>query len=177
MEASAVICACTPLVQPLEDTGAIPNNAKCPLLIYPNALELPNDNPARVIEQVLAANHWGGTWRDSIYAFHHYHSTAHEVLVCYHGSAEIQFGGEPGITYIMNIGDVILIPAGTGHKNLHATDDFAVVGGYPEGQKWDMCYGKAGERPQADQNIARVPFPKADPIYGGNGPVMEFWKA
>jgi len=176
MEAGAVIQRCTPLVQPLEDTGAIPNNAKCPLLIYPHALALPGDDPARVIERLLESNQWGATWADSIYAFHHYHSTAHEVLACYQGSAEIQLGGERGITYTLNVGDVILIPAGTGHKNLHATADFAVVGGYPQGQKWDMCYGKPGERPQADQNIARVPLPMSDPIYGADGPVMDYWK-
>ena len=177
MEASAVIRACAPLVQPFEDTRVIPNNAKCPLLIYPNALALPRDNPARMIERLLAANHWGGTWRDTIYPYHHYHSTAHEVLACYHGSADVQLGGEPGINYTMNVGDVILIPAGTGHKNLHATDDFAVVGAYPQGQTWDMCYGKADERPQADHNITRVPLPKADPIYGADGPVLDYWKA
>ena len=177
MGAGPVIQLCTPLVQPLEDTGPIPNNAKCPLLIYPNALMLPKDNPARFIERLLAANHWGGTWRNGIYAFHHYHSTAHEVLACYHGSARVQLGGEPGILQMMNVGDVILIPAGTGHKKLCATDDFAVVGGYPQGQNWDMCYGKSGERPQADHNIARVPLPQSDPIYGPDGPVLEFWKA
>src|ERR1035438_7937791 len=111
MEASAVIRACAPLVQPLEDTRAIPNNAKCPLLIYPNALALPGDNPARLIERLLAANHWGGTWRDSIYPYHHYHSTAHEVLACYHGSADVQLGGEPGLTHTMKARGVILIPA------------------------------------------------------------------
>ena len=177
MEAGAVIQLCTPLIQPLEDTGAIPNNAKCPLLIYPLALVLPVNNPARVIERLLETNRWGETWRDSIYTFHHYHSTAHEVLACYHGSAELQLGGEPGILWTINVGDVMLIPAGTGHKNLHATDDFAVVGGYPRGQKWDICYGKPSERPQADENIARVPLPKTDPIYGAAGPVMDFWKA
>ena len=177
MVAGAVIQRCTPLVQPLEDTGAIPNNTKCPLLIYPLALALPVNNPARVIERLLEANRWGETWRDGIYPFHHYHSTAHEVLACYHGSAELQLGGEPGILWTINVGDVMLIPAGTGHKNLHATDDFAVVGGYPRGQKWDMCYGKPSERPQADENIARVPLPKTDPIYGADGPMMDYWKA
>jgi uncharacterized protein YjlB len=177
MEASTVIHECTPLVQPLEDTGAIPNNGKCPLLIYPQALVLPKENPASVIEKLLAVNRWGGTWRNGIYTYHHYHSTAHEVLACYHGSAKVQLGGEPGILYTLNVGDVIVIPAGTGHKNLHATDDFAVVGGYPQGQKWDMCYGKPGERPQADENIARVHLPRTDPIYGTEGPVLDFWKA
>jgi uncharacterized protein YjlB len=177
MEASAVIQLCTPLIQPLEDTGAIPNNAKCPLLIYPHALALPENNPAQVIERLLESNGWGSTWRNGIYPYHHYHSTAHEVLACYHGSAEVHLGGEPGILYTMNVGDVILIPAGTGHKSLHATADFAIVGGYPQDQKWDMCYGKPDERPLADQNIARVPLPKSDPIYGADGPVMDFWKA
>jgi len=40
-----------------------------------------------------------------------------------------------------------------------------------------MCYGKPGERPQADENIARVPLPRTDPIYGIEGPVLDFWKA
>ena len=77
----------------------------------------------------------------------------------------------------MTDGDVILISAGTGHKSLHATDDFGVVGAYPQDQEWDMCYGKPGERPKADQNIARVRLPKFDPIYGANGPLLSFWKA
>jgi uncharacterized protein YjlB len=177
MEASGVIRMCAPLVQPLEDTGAIPNNAKCPLLIYPRALVLPKKDPARVIEQLLRANHWGGTWRNGIYPYHHYHSTAHEVLICYKGSARVQLGGEPGIVQAISVGDIILIPAGTGHKNLGASDDFAIVGGYPQGQTWDMCYGKPDERPRADENISHVPLPKADPIYGTDGLLMEFWKA
>src|SRR5260221_9089281 len=113
MQASAVIQPCCPLVKPLPDTGAIPNNAKCPLLIYPQTLVLPKENPARVIEQLLTANHWGGTWRNGIYAFHHYHSTAHEVLACYRGSAEVQLGGKTGLVYLMKVGDGIFIPAGT----------------------------------------------------------------
>jgi uncharacterized protein YjlB len=177
MEAGGVIRIVAPLVQPLEDTGVIPNNAKCPLLIYPQALALPKSDPARAIEKLLADNRWGGIWRNGIYTVHHYHSTAHEVLACYHGSAQVQLGGEPGILYSLSVGDVVLIPAGTGHKNLHASDDFAVVGGYPQGQKWDMCYGKPGERPRADENIALVPLPRTDPIYGTEGPVLDFWKA
>lgn len=177
MKASAIVRPCTRLVQPLEDTGMIPNNVKCPLLIYSGALALPKKNPAKAIEQLLKANHWGGTWRNGIYTYHHYHSTAHEVLICYAGSARVQLGGEPGVVHTINIGDVILIPAGTGHKNLGASDDFAIVGGYPQGQTWDMCYGKSDERPQADKNIARVPLPQSDPIYGADGPVMDYWKA
>jgi len=176
MEAGAVIRECIPLVQPLADTGVIPNNAKCPLLIYQGALVLPKRNPAGTIEELFQKNLWGGTWRDGIYPYHHYHSTAHEALACYGGSAEVQLGGEPGVTYTIHVGDVLLIPAGTGHKKLSGSEDFAVVGGYPKGQDWDMCYGKPGERPRADENIARVPLPRSDPIYGKDGPVTEYWK-
>jgi uncharacterized protein YjlB len=160
----------------LEDTGTIPNNAKCPLLIYSGVLALPKRNPAHAIELLLKTNHWGGTWRNGIYTYHHYHSTAHEVLICYAGSTKVQLGGEPGVVQTIGVGDVILIPAGTGHKNLGASDDFAIVGGYPQGQDWDMNYGKPGERPKADENIARVPLPQSDPIYGAGGPVMDYWQ-
>ena len=70
----------------------------------------------------------------------------------------------------------MIIPAGVGHKNLGASQDFAVVGAYPARQHWDMCHGKPGERPKADKNIARVPLPEADPVYGPNGPLVDKWQ-
>lgn len=160
----------------LQDDGSIPNNAQLPLLVYSHTLELPETDPASMVEQVLRDNHWGGSWRDSIYPYHHYHSTAHEVLIVYCGQASVRLGGESGITRQIEAGDVLILPAGTGHKALGMTQDFAVVGAYPEGQDWDMRYGKADERPKADKNIAEVPLPKADPIYGEGGPLMELWK-
>ena len=99
------------------------------------------------------------------------------MLACYSGSAKVQFGGEPGVIEELRAGDVVLIPAGTGHKNLGARDDFRIVGGYPRGQDWDMCYGKPGERPKADRHIASVALPEADPIYGATGPLWRYWKA
>ena len=39
----------------------------------------------------------------------------------------------------------------------------------------DMCYGKKGERPRADENIARVPLPATDPLCGEQGPRREEW--
>ena len=99
----------------------------------------------------------------------------HEVLGVYGGSAKVQFGGEDGIVHEIHQGDVILIPAGVAHRNLGSRDGFGVVGAYPEGQDWDMNYGRPGERPRADKNIARVPLPKMDPIYGLAGPLFEKW--
>jgi uncharacterized protein YjlB len=75
----------------------------------------------------------------------------------------------------VSAGDVVVIPAGVAHKNLGASRDFRVVGAYPLGQRWDMCYGEPGERPRADENIARVALPGADPVYGTTGPLIEHW--
>jgi uncharacterized protein YjlB len=160
----------------LKDDGAISNNPRLPLLIYEGALKLPERNAASEIERLLESNQWGGSWRNGIYPYHHYHSTAHEVLIVYGGSATVQLGGEGGITQTIHPGDVLIIPAGVGHKNLGSSDDFEVVGAYPAGQKWDMCYGKPGERPQADKNIARVALPRVDPVYGLKGPLLDHWR-
>ena len=83
--------------QALKDDGTFPNNEKRPLLLYQGALDLPADDPASIIEAVFAANGWVGSWRDGIYSYHHYHSTAHEVLGVYSGSARVQLGGEQGV--------------------------------------------------------------------------------
>jgi uncharacterized protein YjlB len=161
----------------LKDDGMIPNNQKLPLLTYKAAVELPEAEPAEAIEHLLEKNNWGGSWRNGIYTYHHFHSTAHEVLIVYAGTAKVQLGGERGVIEVLRAGDVLVIPAGVGHKNLGASQDFAIVGAYPQGQQWDMCYGKPGERPEADRNIARVPLPKADPIYGAEGPLIQHWKS
>jgi uncharacterized protein YjlB len=75
----------------------------------------------------------------------------------------------------VNKGDAVIIPAGVAHKRISSSFDFRVVGAYPQGQMWDMNYGKDSERPQADINIQKVPLPSSDPIYGNNGPLMSEW--
>jgi uncharacterized protein YjlB len=114
-----------------------------------------------------------------VYGFHHYHSTAHEVLGVYRGSTRVQLGGQEGIVVEVHPGDVVVIPAGVAHKNLgggqSAAQPFGVVGAYPLGQRPDMNDGRAGERPRADRAIARVPLPSADPVYGPQGPLFEHW--
>ncbi len=159
----------------LHDDGTYPNNEKLPLLVYRHVVVLPNLEPAAVFENLFETNQWGSSWRDGIYGFHHYHSTAHEVLGVYSGSAEVQFGGESGMALLVGAGDVVIISAGVSHKNLNASPDFRVVGAYPFGQRWDMNSGKPGERPRADQNIARVALPKKDPVFGTQGPLMQYW--
>jgi uncharacterized protein YjlB len=157
------------------DDGAIPNNPTLPFLVYPGALALPGDDPAATCEAVFAANGWGGSWRNRIYPFPHYHSTAHEVLGICRGEARVRFGGEVGIELTVRTEDVVVIPAGVGHQNLGATPDLLVVGAYPRGQRFDLCRGQPEERPRALENIERVPLPGADPVYGDDGPLVGHW--
>ena len=159
----------------LADDGTFPNNGKLPLLVYKNVIAIPDKNPAGAIEQIFHDNGWGSSWRNGIYPFHHYHSTAHEVLGIYGGNVKVQLGGPDGITIEGRAGDVIIIPAGVAHKNLGSSTDFRCVGAYPPGQSWDMNYGKQSERPKTDQNIKNVPVPETDPVYGIDGPLVKSW--
>jgi len=159
----------------LKDDGIFPNNENLPLLVYRAVLNLSEKDPAAAFEALFTTNHWGGGWRNGIYSFHHYHSTAHEVLGIYSGQARAQFGGENGVSLTVSRGDVVVIPAGVAHKNLGADSDFRVVGAYPLDQTVDMCYGKPDERPRADRNIANVALPESDPVFGKSGSLGRYW--
>ena len=153
-----------------------PNNEMLPLVVIQGAFSLEGHLDPALIERTFAGNRWKGSWRNGLYPFHHYHSTAHEVLGIYSGSLRAQFGGEEGMKVAASAGDVLILPAGLAHKNLWSSFDFRVVGAYPEGTSWDMNYGKEGERPEADENIASVPLPSSDPVYGDEGFLMTRWE-
>lgn len=157
-----------------KDDGKIPNSV-FPLIAYKKAFPA-TDGLADTIEEKFAKNNWKNSWRNGVYDYHHYHSTSHEVLGVYKGTAQLQLGGEQGKMVEVSAGDVIIIPAGTGHKKLSASDDFAIVGAYPDGMDYDLLTGKAEEREKALVNIAKVPFPDNDPIFGREGGIHEFWK-
>ena len=122
----------------LTDDGIFPNNARLPLLVYREAVPLPPHDPAVRFETRFAAHQWGDAWRNGIYGFQHYHSTAHDVLGVFRGQATVLFGGEQGVVLSLQAGDVVIIPAGVAHKNVGSSRDFGVVGAYPRGQRWDV---------------------------------------
>ena len=165
-----------PIVHLLGERGVFPNNDRLPLLIYQGAFPFKDKQDPDLIAETFANNKWSGSWRNGLYPFHHYHSTAHEVLGVYTGSVRIEFGGDEGLILAAGAGDVLILPAGLCHKNLWSSHDFRVVGAYPSGTTWDMNYGKEGERPQADENIARVPLPPNDPVYGREGYLLKHWR-
>lgn len=156
----------------LGPSGWMPNNPALPVLIYRGVV--PPGDPDR-IEATLREHGWRPDWRDGVYDYHHYHSTAHEALACIGGWAELMLGGEGGTPVTIIAGDLLVLPAGTGHCRIGATDDFLLVGAYPEGQDWDICRGTADERTL--RRIADDSLPRADPIAGKSGPLVKLWEA
>lgn len=156
-----------------EDDGRIPNNPTLPLLVYEQAMQ--GDDLVDAMRTRFTENGWGGVWVNGIYSYHHYHSTAHEVLGIARGTATVQFGGENGTTVDVAAGDVVVIPAGVGHCRLHSSADLRVVGAYPAGQDWDLRTGEPGDRPAVIDNIRAVPLPQTDPVGGVDGPLFRHW--
>lgn len=165
----------TVIAHPMPADAEIPNNPRLALLVYPGAVCLPERDPASAFEQLFSANDWVGCWRDGIFPFHHYHSTAHEVLGIYSGSALAQLGGEQGVTLTLSPGDVVIIPAGVGHKKLSSSGGLGVVGAYPRGQQPDMCRASSASRDRGAERVARVPVPARDPVHGADGPMCRHW--
>lgn len=157
-----------------EDNGSIPNNS-LPLLLYRNAFDKRGNEGAEWLITKFNTNNWKNAWKNGVFSYHHYHSTSHEVLGIFSGTASLQMGGEQGKKIDVKAGDIMIIPAGVGHKNLESSKDFRVVGAYPAGSSYDMKTGEKGERPQADENIAAVPVPGTDPLLGDTGGVPEIW--
>jgi uncharacterized protein YjlB len=141
--------------------GSIPNHPRWPLLVYPAAVSLSGKDPAEIFE--------------ALFTFHHYHSNSHEVLGIYEGEVTVQFGGDAGVTVTAKPGDVIVLPAGTGHKKLASRGALGVVGAYPEGERPDTCMPALASAAKSAAAVARVPLPACDPVYGPGGPLFTYW--
>jgi uncharacterized protein YjlB len=166
-----------PLAFMFRDDGRIPNNPHLPLLYYRDAIGLSGTaRPEHMIETLFQRNGWGGMWRDGIFPYVHYHSQIHEVLGIARGGARVRFGGEHGQEFDIQEGDVVLLPAGTGHHGLWASADLMVIGAYPPDGRYDLCRGSEAEHARALESIPKVPLPQSDPVYGGKGPLLELWR-
>jgi uncharacterized protein YjlB len=159
------------------DDGLVPNHPRWDMIVYRGAVKLPGlFDPAAVFEEVFERNGWRGSWRNGIYDYGHYHSGIHEVLGIARGSGKVRFGGPRGRTLTLKAGDVAVLPAGTGHQRLAATDGFLVVGAYPPDGAYDECAGSE-DHARAVRNIPKVARPRMDPAYGKKGPLLDLWRA
>jgi uncharacterized protein YjlB len=161
----------------LPPDGAIPNHPRWPLLVYPGAVTVGGVDPAAAFEQLFERNRWPAAWRNGVHGFHHFHSTAHEALGVYSGEVTVCFGGDGGVEITARPGDVVVLPAGTGHKRLAARGRLGIVGAYPAGQHPDTCTPTTVNVRRAADAVAQVPLPACDPVYGAAGPLFEYWRA
>jgi uncharacterized protein YjlB len=155
--------------------GRVPNSP-LPVLIYRGA----EPGGAAALERLFGQNAWTGAWRNGIYPFHHFHSTSHEVLGIASGSVTVRLGGASGQDFILSVGDIAVLPAGTGHKRLACSPDLLVVGAYPDGCDWDLIKADEVNRATfeaAQQRIAQVRLPSSDPVFGAAGSLVRLWRA
>ncbi len=137
----------------------IPNHPSFPVLLYRGV-------NADDVRGLFAAHGWGGSWQNGVFDFHHFHSTSHEVLGVVAGQATIELGGPQGESFDVQAGDVIVLPAGTGHRRATARGGFTVVGAYPAGQEDYDLLRRADDA--ARERIRTLPVPDQDPV-GGEG--------
>lgn len=156
----------------LEPHGWVPNHPRLPVLFYHHALS-EQDAVDGTFDALFEANGWPVQWHDSVFDYHHYHSSAHEVLGVMAGDAEIIVGGPNGRVLHVHAGDVLVMPAGTGHCRLSSSPSFRVVGAYPPGQKFDIRRDAASEEDLI--KIAELPFPQSDPVTGAEGELVQLW--
>jgi len=160
-----------PETQVFEDDGGIPNS-RLPVLIY-HQVEAARD--AAACERLFDANGWAPDWRDGIFSFHHFHSITHEVLGIVGGTGTVKLGGPSGRSFEIGEGDVLVLPAGTGHCNEESSPNLLVIGAYPDGMPWDLRRGDPGEHDEVVANIEAVPLPRADPVEGPDGALTWLW--
>lgn len=160
------------------DDGAIPNS-RLPMLVYRRAVAA---DPA-AIEALFTANRWPAAWRNGVHPFQHFHSNVHEALGVAGGRGKVQFGGPHGPVLAVEAGDVVVLPAGVGHCRKEKSDDFLIVGAYPDNaprpdqHRGDQHRGDPAEHGAVLRRIRAVAAPHADPVAGEHGPLVRLWGA
>lgn len=157
----------------LEKNAWMPNNPRFPAVLYRQAVAGESIG-AKDIEALFARNGWQARWRDGVYGYHHYHTTAHEALGFAGGHARLMLGGPRGREVEVSEGDVLVLPAGVGHCSVRTDKHFLAVGAYPPGQDWDLCKTMADEA--ALERIRQLPAPTSDPVEGEQGILLDLWR-
>ncbi len=161
----------------LKKNGFFPNN-DLPVLLYQGCIELPKQKnvAAEIIQGIFIKNNWSNTWRNGIFDFHHYHSNTHECMGIASGTAKLILGGPGRRRISIWAGDVLILPAGVGHRCIACSNDFLCVGAYPRGKNYDTNLGTAEEYKKAAVRIGKLGIPLRDPVFGKEGFLKTYWR-
>ncbi len=150
-----------------DKTSDVPNSY-LPVLIFRGVMSPYASRKARRFRDAFQRNSWTGLWTDTIYDYTHFHSNSHEVLGIAEGRVSVKLGGEAGRKFRLKAGDMLVLPAGVGHRRVGGDDGLKVIGAYPPGQShFDMK--------RRGRSIPIVPVPSTDPFYGEDGPLVKMW--
>lgn len=163
------------ITQIILETKEFPNS-KLPVLHYQQVLIFSGKDHVGQIQKLFKNNEWFRPWVNGIYDYHHYHSNNHEVLGIAEGNCVVLLGGDEGFYFDLKKGDVLILPAGVSHKKMEGSNDFSCVGAYSIDTDYDLMLGKNGEKTEAKKRIVEVPKPFTDPVFGEEGPLLEYWK-
>ena len=145
-------------------------NSTLPVLLYRAVLPPKSAAKADAFREHFKGAGWTGIWTDTIYDYTHFHSNAHEALGIAEGTVTLRLGGEEGSLFRLKAGDMLVLPAGVGHRRVGGDDGLKVIGAYPRGQShFDMK--------RRGRAVPRVPLPSEDPFYGTDGPLIKAWSA
>ena len=151
-----------------EKAADVPNST-LPVLLYRSVLPPHTPRKANAFREHFRSAGWTGIWTDTIYDYTHFHSNAHEVLGIAEGKVTLRLGGEEGSLLRLKAGDMLVLPAGVGHRRIGGDDGLKVIGAYPPSQShYDMK--------RRGRAVPRVALPSADPFYGTEGPVTRAWQ-
>jgi uncharacterized protein YjlB len=151
------------------ENGSDVPNSNLPVLLFRGILAPQATAKANTFREAFRKNGWSGVWTDSIYDYTHFHSNAHEVLGIAEGKVSVLIGGENGRVFRLKAGDMLVLPAGVGHRRVGPDDDLKVIGAYPRGQSHFNMKRKG-------RQIPKVSLPETDPFYGDDGPLVKAWK-
>ncbi len=146
-----------------EDDGFIPNSC-FPVIVTRKMVTFLGVGPVEaeiVIKNRALEIGWNLEWLWKVYKRPHYHSTTHEALVVFQGSATLRLGGHRlGKLIEVSHGDAIVIPAGVAHQAMERTENFQVFGLYPVGaERYDMRFCRKWERAIALPKLAQLGVP------------------
>jgi uncharacterized protein YjlB len=143
-------------------------NSPLPVLLYRAVIPPASARKADRFRIEFRRNRWSGLWTDTIYDYTHFHSNAHEVLGIAEGKVTLRLGGDDGRLFRLKAGDMLVLPAGVGHKRVGGDQGLKVIGAYPRGQSdYDMK--------RKGRSVPKVRLPATDPFFGEDGPLVRIW--